>query len=531
MCTSACFPQGENHITMTDSKKNEYIHNVYVPPRIWEKEGNSITQRLTEMKQTLGENLVSAVLFPNVGFVNYGMGHSLTGVVYFLKKGTPAKDLAPYIGQLYQHITVFDVGNIKEEEIQTIRGKFRDIFQNNSGSGIPGIEEEDHSDIIDDYMQKTKKESNWNVSLGTEYPSLTGLYKSPNGQTKLYILGGHEQVHKSLLTAIGTIPDLKVEDLCDKKFALDSESPLAKKISVAKDIQKTNHSVIISRVLALLSGKQVPQEKCKNFSPPVALTSSCFVNTVQETKLKNFPGTFYAVCQGVANVHEDLSIFDKQSAHVEFFIAESPLRIHSLQINKKRLDSNLRFLPVTTGCSDNADLQMSEEDKKKLKENLQWTGHLGMHNACSLNYQPYDDEFKLYANDLFAGKASAVIHKEQTLEGQIYVVSGLDPRTLKIEDCLENTSHLQDSDMITAPATSEPVQLIFNTYPRALSIMKKNNAKSMELFHVLKTDTEKHHFAKFPIGALRLAHQLSKNERPARDLDSLQSRPKNKQNV
>lgn len=515
---------------MAEPQPFDFVDRSLVPARVWGKDASYITERLRQMKESLGVNLVKTVLYPNVGHVTYGTGESLGGAVHYFKRGTPVSAILPFIGPLYQHTSVFNLGKLSDEKIKSSSDAWNLAIDppQTRGSGIPGVGLNDSSDLIQSYIQRGKVNAEWSTSLGTKYPALAGIYRSPDGQCKLFITGGHEAIHMNLLTTIASKKDLKIEDLADRKFALESESSMNQVISAVKDMQKINHSFMASKILAIFGDSRtakVASDPYTNFESPVELSYSCFVNTVHEAqKQKGSVAEVYALTQGVVDTQTDIEVVDRNSDKLNLYLVESPLRVHELQVNREYLNL-VHYFPLTTGSSEKHN-GMADSDRDTLKAGLSWTGVLGIHNAADLYYQPYDTTLKLHTNALFSNQCFAIVDSDIAMEGVIYTVTGLDARPLTTEDYLNHTQHLGAEEIVRAPATSAPVKMIFDTFPTVLDELKKQGRKTVELFKVIKTDDVSNHFVQFPIGSLRIAQEYAKKVNVASPVDSLQGLPK-----
>jgi hypothetical protein len=501
---------------MAEQVQFNFVDFSRVPQRILNSaEGARIKERLSQIKAALGNNLERVELYPNAGHVNFGSGEVLNGVIYHVKRGTPAQALLPFLGPLYQHFSVFNLGTIDDSKLQECKSKNWDNIIDPPcarGSGISGYGRNayDCYDLVELYQQRGKTEGKqWATSLGSYYPGYAITAKNKFGQAKLVLAGGHEQLHSKLARAIVGRTDMKIEDVADRNFTLDMESSLSLTIKSVKDLQIINHSHIAAKVMTALGLANFQSDPYSGFSTPVPVAYSCFYNTIHESvRQRGAQAQTFAITQG--NVDTSLDLTESGATEMtSLYMIENPKRVHELSVYREYIDK-VRYFPITTGSSEFAVLGMSEKDRIEIRDNAHWTGISTIHNIGQISYQPYDPTLKINTNMLFGGHGYAVVASDQALEGVMYSVTGFDPKDLTVDDYLKYTQHLNESAIVKAPVNSAPVNLIFQTFPHVLDTLKTQGVDKLELFQVVKGDDQSSHYVQFPVATLRLAQHVSK---------------------
>lgn len=498
---------------MAAAQTPAFIEKRYVQDRVWDVEGAKITDRLIQLKKEMGDKLLQVVLYPNVSFSDYASGEVLNGAVYVIRKGTPVSMFVKHMGPLYQSFSAFGLGNISESQINSKKAEWMEII--NAPSNDKKL------DLISAFTARNSEPvPAWNTSLGTTYSSIGGIYKGKDN-AMLILSGGHEQVHRNLLQTIISKPDLKVEDLIEMKTVMLKEGSLSETIKAVKNIQKVNHSAIASKVKNLFKGGQVNTGPQTDFKADEKPCYSAFYNTIREVVGKN---EIVAITQGVVDMVKDVEDFGG-SADLSAFMIESPLRLREFKFKKSFLN-HVPYFPISTGSSFKTDFGMSSDDKKNIVQNISWTGSLGIHNVALMGYQPYDTIMKKATNVLFGGEGFAAITAENSYEGVLYTINGIESSDLKIENYLDYTNHLSEDDLVAIPVLSPPSDAIIKTFPRVLDALQAEGLQGCELPIVMKTHPKNNHYVTVPVGSIRHAHHLSMQPHEEDVLKSYQGLPK-----
>lgn len=484
---------------------NFTFDNTRVPQRVWDAEGDAITQTVNKVREAMGEALLGVVCYPNVGHVSCGTSQVLNGVVYHLARGAPLNTMLPFLGPMYQRVSVFNLGQLGEST-KNLSKQWKDIIDPPAarGSGVPdvGINVHSHVDLVENYEGRTKDLGDgWYTSLGAAYPSYAGVYNTATGQHKLVIAGGHEQLHRRLTNDILTRTNCTVEDVADRALGLEAANSLTPLVKGIKEVQGVNHSLMAAKVLRAmnLGNKDLPSEPFKAFNMPISADYACFYNTVREEPFSL--GRVYTISQGVADVSVDVVSSAKNKECISLYMFESPAHLQEFSVQASLADK-LRFFPITTGCGVTGTRLTDKE-----RSTLALTGVSNVHEAGYLSYRPCDANMRVSLGGLLGQHGWAAVMHQEDLAGVAYGVTSMDPRRHTPADCLKYTEHLKAEDMISMPTRSAPVKLIFNTFPNVREEMMKQG-KDIPLAKVLPEDSASPHFTRFPRGALMIAQQI-----------------------
>lgn len=492
----------------------DFVNFSRVPDRVLNSaEGAHIKARLTQMKQDLGSNLLKVELFPNAGHVTCGSGEVLSGAVYIVKSGTPLNKLMAYLGPLYQHATAINLGKVSDEAVDRCKKAWKDIIDVPSarGSGHPelGVNVHAEHDILEQYRNRgNNSEASWFTSIGNNYPSFAMLLKNQYGDRKLLLAGGHDHLNSKLLDSIGE--NTKIEDIAEKNYSFENGSNLHSLIQDIKNLQKINHSAIALNVMNALEGKPTT-EKQNTFKSQLNLNYSCFFNTVHEiTRSRNPQQQVFAIAQGLVDVSTDVSSSDPKN--MDLFMIENPKRAHQISLHKEEIKNVVKYFPITTGSSVMSNIGMADSEKESLSQGVHTCGISSVHDFRATSFQPYDVALKNCTNLLFGGKAYSVISGEQSMEADVTLIHGMDPRNITTKNTLDLTKHLDDHTKIALPANSEPIRKIFDTFPKVVEDLKQNGRK-IQLFNMIQTHDESPYFVQLPVGALRHATRMSQENK------------------
>lgn len=327
-----------------------FVDRKHVPSPVLDREWPKIANFMNKMKEALGDNLVRAELFPNVSVVEYGQGHALEGVVFYVKGTTKMESLQPFLTPLYQHMTVCDISHISQEKIDNC--KLKDLVESPQaqGSGIAGegVYPLRDFDMVEAYEKRSfPANEGWYTSLGLGNGGIANIV-TDGKQKKIIVAGGHEGLHYKMLKTLAEYPATTIKQMIRASGPSITRDKIYNTVNIVCDLQKKNQAAIIKKICNFLEDKPIDQEPYTNFDVKLQTGYSCFYNTVHE-KIEN-GSSLCAITQGVYHVSKDLDIQPEkrteQSANI--FMIHKPWEIQQLVISKSHMNK-MEFFPLTVG--------------------------------------------------------------------------------------------------------------------------------------------------------------------------------------
>lgn len=474
------------------------------------KDWNSILNIADQMKETLGNFLVEIDMYPNVSMINRGSKKILDGVIYHVRNGTPCSKLLPFLGPLFQNMSVFELNGIDEKKLNDKREELIGVLDHHNARGNGNTNEKDKpnhlEDILDSYDNKDKKDKIiWYTSFGSKYPGYVLITDGEqDGKNKLLICGGHSRLDFDL---VKLSRDKNIENLDEDNYKINGSDELSSKIDEVKKVQIVNHSKIALDIKSVTEDKKTHQTgEHHDFNIEMKSEWSCFYNTVRKVKDESGDSSIYSVTQGVF----DFSNADlRRENNIEFYIIESPNEILKLKYDQTYFE-DINFFPINTGVylvSEDSERNDVNMDNVKKSSSI---GHGSFTQLGNLNYRKYDKLFKKSLDVLLKGDAYSASMGDVHLKTIKSYLTDVDVSGLSTENLLFNTKHLDNNESVSIPLRSQTVREIVDNIDTMIQMLQDRGIKNVDLLSMLKKDSKSDFYVVIPINLVRILSKLKK---------------------